>query len=305
MEIGYEEDLLILPFDHRGTFGDKMFNAKGRKLTSDETAKISEFKWIVYQGFRKVMDGSPNNNKAGILCDEQFGSKVLEDAKRNGIQFAVTIEKSGQEEFDFQYGEQFGEHIEKFDAPIGKVLVRMNPDSDKAVNQRQLGRLKRLNDYLHSKNRKFMFELLVPATADQLAKFGGDKRKYDQGFRGKLMVLAIKEIQAAGIAPDIWKLEGLEKKQEMADVVDACRSNGTKAGVIVLGRGETAEKVREWLIAGANIPGVIGFAIGRTVFWDALSKYYNKTATSEQAIEEIAKNYKSFVDLWFEARSNK
>ncbi|MFH0971249.1 MAG: DUF2090 domain-containing protein [Candidatus Micrarchaeota archaeon] len=302
MEIGYTNDLLILPFDHRGTFGDKMFNAKGRQLTAEENAQISEFKWIVYQGFRKVMDGSSHKQFAGILCDEQYGSKVLEDARKNVITFAVTIEKSGQEEFDFHYGEEFGEHIEKFDAPIGKVLVRMNPDGDKTLNQRQLGRLKRLNDYLHLKNRKFMFELLVPATANQLAQFGGDKRKYDQGLRGKLMVRAIKEIQAAGVAPDIWKLEGLEKTEEMADVVKACRSNGTKAGVIVLGRGETAEKVREWLIAGANIPGVIGFAIGRTVFWDALAKYYNKTATKEQAIAEIANNYKAFVDLWFEAR---
>ncbi|MFH1257550.1 MAG: DUF2090 domain-containing protein [Candidatus Micrarchaeota archaeon] len=302
MEIGYTKDLLILPFDHRGTFGEKMFNAKGRQLTDEEVAKISGFKWIVYQGFRKVMDGSPYKEKAGILCDEQYGEKVLMDARSNNILFALTIEKSGQEEFDFEYGDGFGEHIEKFDAPIGKVLVRMNVEGNKEMNQRQLVRLKLLNDYLHSKNRKFMFELLVPATPSQLNLFGGDKRKYDQELRGKLMVSAVKEIQAADIAPDVWKLEGLEKSQEMADVVKACQSNGTKAGVIVLGRGETAEKVREWLIAGANIPGVIGFAIGRTVFWDALVKYYNRTATEEQAIEEIAGNYKSFVDLWFEAR---
>src|SRR3989338_1136540 len=272
MEIGYTRDLLILPFDHRGTFGDKMFNVKGRALTPEETAKISEFKMIIYDAYRKALSMGVKNEYAGILIDEQYGSAVLVDAGKNGVQFAITMEKSGQEEFDFEYGEDFGEHLEKFNAPIGKALVRYNVDGDQEMNKRQLVRLKNLGDYLHSHNKKYLFELLVPATKEQLARFGGDKGKYDLNLRPKLMVRAIHEIQAAGIAPDIWKLEGMEDPEDVKMVVSACRANGTKAGVIVLGRGENAEKVRQWLIAGANIPGVIGFAIGRTVFWDSLVK---------------------------------
>ncbi|MEK6953880.1 MAG: DUF2090 domain-containing protein [Candidatus Micrarchaeota archaeon] len=302
MEIGYTKDLLILPFDHRGTFGDKMFNAKGRALTQEEIAKISEFKMIIYEAYKKSLTMGVKKEWAGILVDEQYGTAVILDAKKNGVLFATTIEKSGQEEFDFEYGSEFGQHLETFDAPIGKALVRYNVDGDGEMNKRQLTRLRQLGDYIHSHNRKYLFELLVPATKAQLEKFGGEKSKYDLNLRPKLMVRAIHEIQAAGVAPDIWKLEGMEDPEDVKMVVSACHANGTKAGVIVLGRGENAEKVKKWLIAGANIPGVIGFAIGRTVFWDSLVKYYNKQITKEQAIAEIADVYKMFVDLWFNAR---
>lgn len=302
MEIGYTNDLLILPFDHRGTFGDKMFKAKGRDLTADEIAKISEFKEIIYDAFLLDLQRGVPKEKAGILIDEQFGDAVLRRAKEDGIAFALTIEKSGQEEFDFEYGDRFGEHIEKYDAPIAKVLVRYNVEGDKEANARQLIRLKKLGDYLKANGRKFLFEMLVLPTARQLAQFGGDKRKYDVELRPKLMVLGINEIQKAHIAPDIWKLEGLERTIDVAQVVKACKSNGTDAGVIILGRGETSEKVKEWLLASANVPGVIGFAIGRTVFWEPLAKYYEKKISRKDAVEKIAKNYKEFVDLWFDAR---
>ncbi|MFH1750443.1 MAG: DUF2090 domain-containing protein, partial [Candidatus Micrarchaeota archaeon] len=119
----------------------------------------------------------------------------------------------------------------------------------------------------------------------------------------ELMARGILEIQKAGIAPDIWKLEGMEKPEDVSRVVEACRANGTNAGIIVLGRGEDSEKVKAWLRAGANISGVIGFAIGRTVFWNSIVKYYKGEITAEVASQEIASTYKMFVDLWYEARN--
>lgn len=302
MEIGYTKDLLILPFDHRGTFADKMFNAKGRQLTAEENAKISEFKMMIYEGYKAAVGKGVPGDKTGILIDEQYGGAVIADARKSGVLFALTMEKSGQEEFDFEYGGNFGEHLEKFGAPIGKALVRFNVDGNAEMNARQLGRLKMLNDFLHSHGLKYLFELLVPATQVQLEKCGWDKAKYDQQLRPKLMVRAIHEIQRSGNAPDIWKLEGMEDPEDVKMVVSACKSNGTDAGVIVLGRGEDPEKVKNWLKAGANIPGVIGFAIGRTVFWEALAEYYQKKISREAAVEKIANTYKMFVDLWFDAR---
>ena len=38
----------------------------------------------------------------------------------------------------------------------------------------------------------------------------------------------------------------------------------------MLGRGENDQKVREWLGTARKVPGFIGFAVGRTVFWDPL-----------------------------------
>ena len=68
----------------------------------------------------------------------------------------------GQEEFDFEYGDDFPAHIEKFNPDFSKVLVRYNPDADATLNKEQAGRLKRLGDWLHETDRKFLFELLVP-----------------------------------------------------------------------------------------------------------------------------------------------
>ena len=61
------------------------------------------------------------------------------EAKERGLILAMPVEKSGQNEFDFEYGDQFGEHIERFDPDFSKVLVRYNPDGDAEMNKRQIG----------------------------------------------------------------------------------------------------------------------------------------------------------------------
>jgi myo-inositol catabolism protein IolC len=210
----------------------------------------------------------------------------------------MPVEKSGQDEFDFDYGENFAKHIEEFDPSFVKVLVRYNPEGDAAMNKRQLQRLKKLSDYLTQKKRAFLFELIVPATPAQLAKLGGSKEKYDQELRPKLMVESLKEIQAAGVEPAIWKLEGVDKPESAKAVVKQAQSNGRKAGVITLGRGESKEKVQEWLKVGAKIPGIIGFAVGRTIFWEPLADHKAGKTTRKEAVEQVAKNYQELTELW-------
>jgi 5-dehydro-2-deoxygluconokinase len=235
---------------------------------------------------------------AGLLVDEEFGSGVLREAKKEGLTFAMPVEKSGQDEFDFDYGDNFAKHIEEFDPTFVKVLVRYNPESDATLNQRQLQRLKKLSDYLAQKKRAFLFELIVPATPDQLLKLGGSKEKYDQELRPKLMVDSIKEIQDAGVEPAIWKLEGVDKPESAKAVVKQAQSGGRKVGVITLGRGESKEKVQEWLKVGAKIPGIIGFAVGRTIFWNPLADHKAGKTTRKEAVENVALNYEEFTELW-------
>lgn len=301
--LGYTKDLLVMPFDHRGSFLEKLFGIKGRQPTAEETVTVASFKEIVYDGFRKALTLGVPKDKAAILVDEQFGEKCLLDARKNGIAACMPVEKSGQDEFDFEYGKDYGAHLDKFNPALTKVLVRYNTGSDAVMNTRQAARLKELSEYLKKTNRKFMFELLVPATDAQLKECGGDKGKYDTGMRPKLMAAAIRELRKHGVEPDVWKLEGVEKPEDARMVADAAREGGRgDVGVIVLGRGESAEKVKEWLKVGAKVPGVIGFAVGRTVFWDALVGFRDKKLTREAAVDLVAKNYKGFVDLWMEHR---
>jgi myo-inositol catabolism protein IolC len=302
MSVGYNQPLYVLPFDHRGSFQTKMFGWKGA-LTAEQTAQIAAAKQVIYDAFKAAVAGGVPKDRAGILVDEQFGAAILRDAAKEGYATACPAEKSGQDEFDFEYGADFGKHIEAFNPTFCKVLVRYNPEADRAMNDRQAARLKRLSDYLHSHNRLYMFELLVPAEPAQLEKFKGDKKAFDVELRPQLMVQAIHELQDKGIEADVWKIEGLDRREDCVKVVAAARRGGRdNVGCIVLGRGEDDRKVREWLSVAAGVPGFIGFAVGRTTFWDPLVNYRANKLTRDEAVKEIAGLYRQWVDLFEKAK---
>jgi 5-dehydro-2-deoxygluconokinase len=299
MARGFDRPLYILPFDHRGSFQTRLFGWKS-PLSDAQTAEIAGAKQVIYEGFQSVLAAGMPAEKAGILVDEQFGAAVLRDAAAKGIVTACPAEKSGQDEFDFEYGEDFARHIEAFDPTFCKVLVRYNPQGDRALNRTQAARLKRLSDFLAARNRsRLMFELLVPPEKAQLDKVKGDRKAYDLELRPGLMVEAIHELQDAGVEPDLWKIEGLDRPEDCRKIVAAARAGGRdRVGCIVLGRGEDERKVREWLGIAAEVPGFIGFAVGRTVFWDALVAWRASAATREQAVARIAARYREFVDIF-------
>jgi myo-inositol catabolism protein IolC len=303
MTVGYDKPLYVLPFDHRGSFQTKMFGWKGT-LTAEQTAEIAAAKQVIYDAFKAVVAGGLAKAKAGILVDEQFGAAILKDAAKNGYCTACPAEKSGQDEFDFEYGEDFGKHIEAINPTFCKVLVRYNPEGDKALNQRQSARLKRLADFLHGKNRLFMFELLVPAEKAQLDKVGGDKKRFDRELRPGLMAQTIHQFQDAGVEADVWKIEGLDHREDCVKMVAAARRGGRdKVSCIILGRGEDDNKVREWLAVAAPVNGFIGFAVGRTTFWDPLVDWRSKKITREVAVAEIGRRYKEWAEIFEKGRS--
>src|SRR5215813_9134805 len=297
--IGFDQPLYILPFDHRGSFQTQMFGWKGA-LTIEQTAQITAAKQVIYDGFKAAIAAGVRKEKAGILVDEQFGASILRDAAAQGYSISSGCEKSGQEEFDFEYGEDFAQHIEAFHPTFCKVLVRYNPEGKKDLNARQSARLRRLSEYLHGKSRSmYMFELLVPPTAAQLDRVQEDKKAYDLEIRPELMVQAIQELQDAGVEPDVWKIEGLESREDCEKVVAAARRGGRdRVGCIILGRGEDDRKVHDWLTTASAVPGFIGFAVGRTSFWDPLVAWRAGKITREQAVADIVRRYREFVDTF-------
>ena len=304
MNRGFTKPLYMLPFDHRGSFETAMFGWEGA-LTSEQTAEIAAVKQVIYDGFKSAVAAGVPKEKAAILVDEQFGTAILRDATAQGFVTACPAEKSGQDEFDFEFGEDFAAHIEAFQPTFCKVLVRYNPEGDRASNQRQSARLQRLSEYLRRSSRsRFMFELLVPPAAAQLAQLGGDKCRYDVEMRPRLMAQAIVELQDAGVDPDVWKIEGLDRREDCERIVAAAHRGGRKnVGCIVLGRGEDEVKVREWLMTAAAVPGFIGFAVGRTDFWEPLVRWRAKKTTRDTAVAEIGRRYRAFVDIFEQARA--
>jgi myo-inositol catabolism protein IolC len=302
MALGYDGKLFILAFDHRGSFQKKMFGIEGDP-DDEQTETISDAKHLIWEGMQAAAEKGLDQHASGVLVDEQFGAPrdIPQEAKERGFKLAMPVEKSGQNEFDFEYGDDFGAHIEQFDPDFSKVLVRYNPDDpDTEMNKRQLERLKRLADWLHENDRKFLFELLVPATDEQLASVDGETDRYDSELRPELMRRAIEEIQDFGIEVDIWKIEGVDERSDCEMLAKQTRTGEGRENVVcvVLGRGASDEKVDQWLRAGAPVEGYIGFAIGRSIWWDALKGFLDESIKRGDAAQQIADNYLRFVTVY-------
>ena len=305
MTRGYDKPLYFLPFDHRGSFKTGLFGWKG-DLSLTQTQRVSEAKQVIYDAFETAIAEGIDPLRAGILVDEQFGAAILRSARAEGYVTACPAEKSGQDEFDFEYGDDFAEHIEALRPTFCKVLVRYNPGGDPLLNRRQTARLKRLSDYLQAQDAsRFMFELLVPPEPLQLERFKGDKNAFGRELRPQLMVETIEQFQDAGVEADVWKIEGLDKREDCKAIVAAVRRGGRdKVGCIVLGRGEDEKKVNEWLMTAALVPGFTGFAVGRTAFWDPLVGWRDSKLSRAEAVQEISRRYREFVDIFESGRLN-
>ena len=304
MALGYDGKLYILAFDHRGSFQKKMFGIQGDP-TPEETETIADAKRLIFEGMELAVQRGVDAAATGVLVDEQFGSDIPRRAKEQGLVLSMPVEKSGQDEFDFQYGADFGEHIAKHNVDFAKVLVRYNPDGDPVVNERQLGRLKELADWLHANDGKFLFELLVPAEQGQLDSVGGDTDRYDAELRPALMKRSIQEIQDYGIEVDVWKIEGVDAREDAEALAEQTRSGEGREGVVcvLLGRGASDEKVDHWLRQAAPVEGFVGFAIGRSIWWDALKGFLDGSLERRAATEKVADNYLRFVKVYDDAES--
>jgi myo-inositol catabolism protein IolC len=298
MTLGYDQKLYILAFDHRGSFQKKFFGIQGEP-DAEQTAIIADAKHLIFEGMLQAVGSGADASVTGVLVDEQFGSTVPQEAHEKGLKLAMPAERSGQNMFDFQYGDDFGEHILKFDPDFTKVLVRYNPEGDAEENAVQLQKLKRLSDWLGQHDRKFLFELLVPAEDAQLQSVDGDTDRYDAELRPQLMRRTIAEIQDSGIEVDIWKIEGVDERSDCKMLAEQARSGGRDGVVcVVLGRGANDEKVDQWLQAAAPVDGFVGFAIGRSIWWDPLKAYVDGKIERSAGAAKIAENYLRFVQVY-------
>ncbi len=303
MQPGYDQKLYILAFDHRGSFQKKFFGIDGEP-DSEQTAMIADAKHLIFEGMVQAVGAGAEPSVTGVLVDEQFGSTVPAEAREKGLKLAMPAERSGQSMFDFQYADDFGAHIERFDPDFTKVLVRYNPDGDRKENDVQLTKLKRLSDWLRAHDRKFLFELLVPGEEHQLETVGGDSDRYDAELRPELMRRAIAEIQDAGIEVDIWKIEGVDERSDCEMLVAQARSGGREGVVcVVLGRGADDAKVDHWLGQAAPVDGFVGFAIGRSIWWEPLKAYVDGKIDRATGARKIAENYLRFVTVYERAET--
>lgn len=298
MTVGYSKPLYILAFDHRASFTEHLLGVTAEP-TPEQAEVVSGYKDVIFEGLLKAIKGRVPRASCAVLVDEQYGDKVLTEAKAHKITRILTVEKSGQKELCFEYGMQFGWHVEKYGPEFVKALVRYNVAGDGEVNRRQRAQLKTLSDYCHQKGFGLLVEPLVEPTQRQLLMAEGDRTRFDEEQRAVLTVQMMEEMQRDGIEVDVWKIEGFHNVQSYQLVVLQAHSGGRNdVGVVVLGRAEKPEVVASWLTAGSQVRGVTGFAVGRTIFWEPLEALHKGAIKREQAVDQIAERYTGFYKIF-------
>ena len=279
--------LFIFAADHRHNLTTGILNIN-KEPNNKQLEILHDFKAMILESQQLAIKNGVNKENCFLLMDEDYGNKTLINAKKDGINIIIPVEKSGSKIFEFDYGSRFIDHIEKFKPSYVKVLIYFNPEN-KDDNEKTLKNLRILNNYLVNTEYKFLLEMLVEPTQEQLNKYG--KKDFDIKLRPDLTIESIKEINKAGIYPNIWKLEGYSRKED----IDKVSLEVGNSKIVILGRYETMNTVLKWIKIGTMNNKVIGFAVGRTIFEDTLKKYYHKKTTREKAIRVMSSKYKKIA----------
>jgi myo-inositol catabolism protein IolC len=275
--------------------------------TADDIERVSRGKKLVFDGLLAAIAGGVDAGAVGVLVDERYGAGVARTAKEAQLDLAMPIERSGEKIFVLEFGsleqEEWLEHLDRFDPDQAKVLVRANPDDSPADLELQFSRLAAVSTALRARGRTFLIELLVPASAAQLASVDGDAARYDAEVRPQLTTRLIHDMQEAAIEPQFWKIEGLETTEAATAIVAMARRDG-RDGVrcIVLGRDAPAERLNHWLKVAAPVDGFCGFAIGRSIWEKPLTDELAGSISEHELIAVVADNFARFVSVYVDAQ---
>ncbi len=274
----------LLAFDHRRSLLTTFLEVDDDP-DERQVASAREVKAVIADGLLAAIDRSRvDRSEAGGLVDATFGGVAIDRLRTAGVRFAVPVEASGERELRFEHTD-WRERLDAIHPTWAKVLVRYNPSGDAAMNGRQRDRLLDLQTVARAIRVGFLLELLVPPEPAQRAE------DYDVATRPRLVVEAIDQLHEAGVEPDLWKIEGLERREDCATVAEHAA-----APCVVLGRGADADAVDRWLRAGAGI--FDGFAIGRSIWWDPARAYVAGSADRGTTVIAIAERYGHFVDVF-------
>jgi myo-inositol catabolism protein IolC len=263
--------IFALAFDHRNSLRRDFLNLAGEP-TPEQRATLVAAKGVVVDA---LLAAAPEvrGGHAALLIDHEYGGDLVGKAQAGGVRVAMPVEVSGQRELRYLCDGHPERVIESYGPDYAKVLIRYNPAGDTAMNARQRARLREFAGWLAGRPQRLMLELLVPPEDAQLAAAGNDRGRFDREVRAELTAAAIREIAADGVRPQLWKIEGPESREDAARIAAAVRSADPDSACLVLGRGADHAAVRRWLAIAAATEGFTGFAVGRTIWWDALRRF--------------------------------
>ena len=269
--------LQVLAFDHRTQFEDSC------KQHNQPTSRITEFKSLVFEGFKKVATERPDLPLA-LLVDPQYGADILQDSAYASYSVGAPIEQAGSYPVEWLCGEELHEHLLSRPSEwFIKVLWHYHTDLPAAEKERQLIQLKRLEEICQLLDRRLMLELILPAHLSQ---------------DGNAMAAAIDEVYEAQITPFWWKIMALDTKMEWQHVTAALDRHDSEAGIIVLGKNAPLETFPAWFKTLRSTPHTCGFAIGRSIFWKPWESFISGSMAPDEIPSIIEKNYVAVLEMW-------
>ncbi|MGH3212280.1 MAG: 2-deoxy-5-keto-D-gluconate 6-phosphate aldolase domain-containing protein [Trebonia sp.] len=284
--------IFALAFDHRNSFLRDFMGLRGSPTAEHHAAMVAA-KGVIVDA---LLAAAPqvDAGRVVLLIDDEYGGGFVPKAQAGGIRVAMPVEVSGQRELRYLCGGHPDRLVAACQPDYVKVLIRYNPGGDTAMNARQRARLRELASWLDGRPQQLFLELLVPPEDAQLEIVARDRDRFDREVRGELTAAAIREIAGDGLRPRLWKIEGPESREDAARIAEAVRSADPGSACLVLGRGADLAAVRRWLAIAAATDGFTGFAVGRTLWWDALRAYVDG-GDQEAAVAAVATRYLDLV----------
>ena len=253
--------------------------------------RIPEVKRLAYDGFLRAREQSQDVRDFGaLLVDEQYGAAVLADAQQAGVNVGTPAEKAGA--FPLAWStEPFSRALT---GAFVKVLVRHRSDVEPATTEAQREKLDVLQAWCRSARKPLVLEILV-------ARRDEPEDEFEAVGRPAMLAGFIAESYRRGLAPEFWKIEGT-LSTEGARTIDAAIAAHPAGRQIILGKAADLATIDLWFAAAAASRTAVGFAIGRSVFWEPSAAFLTGARTAESAAAGIAESYLRLVDAWRRGR---
>jgi 5-dehydro-2-deoxygluconokinase len=211
---------------------------------------------------------------------------VIAEARRDGVVVGTPAERAGA--FPLAWA------TEPFDrALIGafvKVLVRFRPDDADEIRDGQWHQLDMLQAWCRRAETQLVVEVLVPRRQEPEDTFDG-------AGRPAMLADFIGESYRRGLTPQFWKIEGTPAA-DGARTIDRAIAAQPQCRQIILGKAADIATIERWFAAAHNSATAVGFAIGRSVFWEPSTAFLAGSMTAAEAAANICANYLQLVDAW-------
>ena len=269
----------IFAFDHR---------IQLEELEGATNEKIGQFKLLCLDAANRVAQGQPGY---GLLCDDRLGRDALYRAVDTPLWIGRPVEWPGSRPLTLEpgIGPDYGGLAEWPRDQVVKVLCFCHPDDDEATWADHEATIVRLFQACRRNRLEFLLEVIPSKVA---------------AVNDTTTAQIIERFYAAGVYPDWWKLEPMTTPKAWQQAIDAIeRHDRNTRGIVVLGLGESEEKLAESFNIAARYPLVKGFAVGRTIFADSANRWMRGELSDEDTIATMADNYRRLCTLWDKAQA--